>query len=166
MDLLLDELLGVLEVQTELYHGLFSVLKTEHEAIVESGLEKLNEANGEKEMLVLKIQNLEDQRLKTLDRLADLLGCPVQDLTLVKLSQFTEAPYSARLKAGRSNLLSITEKVRKANERNRSLLTHSIDLVKGSMVLLNNLIAPNAVYYRSGQIQNSDKNGRVFSSEI
>jgi len=166
MKLLLDEFLDVLKLHAELYRSLLSVLKEEHEAIIESRLEKLNDVNSEKKALVLKIQNLEDRRRTMLERLADALECPVQDLTLETLFEFTEEPYSNRLKTSRANLLSLTTKVREANDSNRSLLTHSVDLVKGSMVLLNNLIASNAVYYRSGKIQNNDKNGMVFSGEI
>ena len=166
MNLLIDDFLGVLDGQAELYRSLLSVLYVEHGAIMESRLEKLNDANSEKVALVLKIQNLEDQRSEMLDRLADSFGCPVQGLTLAKLAQFTEGPCSNRMKAFRVNLSSLIKRVREANDRNRSLLMHSIDLVKGSMTLLNNLIASNAVYYRSGRIQNSDYNGRVFSGEI
>jgi flagellar biosynthesis/type III secretory pathway chaperone len=163
---LLDEFLDVLKCHAEHYGSLLSVLKEEHGAIIESKLEKLNDVNSEKEALVLKIQNLEDRRLNILERLANSLDRPVQGLTLKELSQFTQEPFSSRLKTSRANLLSLMKKVREANDNNRSLLTHSADLVKGSMVLLNNLIASNGVYYRSGKIQNKDKNGRVFSGEI
>jgi hypothetical protein len=166
MNLLLDKFLNVLKLHTELYRSLLSVLKEEHGAIVESRVEKLNRTNNEKEALVLKIQNQEDLRLNILERLADVLALPVQELTLEKLSQYTEDPYSKWLKTSRENLLSLTKKVRESNAQNRSLLTHSVDLIKGSMVLLDNLIVSNAVYYRSGKIQSTDKNGRVFSGEI
>lgn len=166
MDLLLDEFLDVLKLHAELYGSLLSVLKEEQGAIIESRPEMLNDVNSKKKALVLKIQNLEDRRLSILERLSDALIRPVQDLTLTKLSQFTEEPHSNRLKTSRENLSSLLKEVREANDNNRSLLTHSADLVKGSMVLLNNLIASNAVYYRSGKIQNKDKNGRVFSGEI
>ena len=166
MNLLLDEFLDVLKLHAELYGSLLSVLKEEKGAISESRPEMLNDVNNKKKALVLKIQNLEDRRLNILERLSDALERPVQDLTLTKLSQFTEKPHSTRLKTSRANLSSLLKEVREANDNNRSLLTHSADLVKGSMVLLNNLIASNAVYYRSGKIRNKDKNGRVFSGEI
>lgn len=166
MDLLIDEFLDVLEKEAAIYISLLSILKDENEAIVESRLEKLNEANSEKKMIILKIQNLEAQRLMMLERLVDSLGCADRNITLKTLSRFTEEPYSSRLKDSRSKLFSLMEKVQEANERNRSLLTHSIELIRGSMALLNNLISSNTVYYSSGEIQSTDRNGRVFSGEI
>ncbi len=166
MSLLMNEFLDVLEDQASLYQTLLSVLQREHAAIVESKHDKLNEAVIEKETLILKIQNLENKRLNILDGLANSLGYPAQDLTLRKLSQLTENPSSGLLNTCRSNLLSLTDRVREANDRNKSLLTHAINLVKGSMVLLNNLMASNSIYYPSGKICGNDKNGRVFSGEI
>jgi len=166
MNLLLDEFLDVLKLHAELYGSLLSVLEEEQGAIIESRPEMLNDVNTKKKALVSKIQNQEDRRLNILKRLSDVLKCPVQDLTLTKLSQLTEGPHSNRLNTSRANLVSLLKMVREANDNNRSLLTHSAGLVKGSMVLLNNLIASNAVYYRSGKIQNKDKNGRVFSGAI
>lgn len=166
MNLLLDEFLDVLKLHAELYGSLLSVLKEEQGVLIAARPEMLNDINNKKKAMVLKIQNLEDRRLKIMERLSDALERPVQDLTLTELSQFTEAPHSNRLETSRANLLCLLKKVREANDNNRSLLTHSADLVKGSMVLLNNLIASNAVYYRSGKVQNKDKNGMVFSGEI
>jgi flagellar biosynthesis/type III secretory pathway chaperone len=166
MNILFEEFLDVLGAQAALYQSMLSVLDEENEAIIRANLEKVIEVNGEKNALVLKIQNLENQRLHMLRSLSDALGNPVKCLTLGKLSQVMEEPYSRRLEACRSSLLPLIEKVRKANDGNKSLLAHSIELVKGSMGLLNSLIDSNAVYYRSGKLQNSDKNGRVFSGEI
>lgn len=166
MKLLMDEFLSVIESQAKFYQSLVSVLREEHTAVVESRMEMLNEVNFKKEALILKIQILENQRSELMNKLSEVMGCPVQELTLAKLSQLTEKPYTKRLNACRSNLLPLIRSVCQANDRNRSLLTHSIDLVKGSIVLMNNLIASNAVYYRTGKIQSNDKNGKVFSGEI
>lgn len=166
MDLLSDDFLGVLEKQTELYQSLLSALYTEHWAIIESNMDKLNDSNNEKAVLVSKICDLEDQRSKMLDMLADSLKCPVQELTLEKLAQFSESPHCNRLKICRANLSSLLKRVREANDRNRYLFMHAIELAKGSMTLLNNLATSNAVYYRSGKIQNTDQNGTFFSGDI
>jgi len=162
----MDEFLELLLDQTELYRSLLSVLREEKAAITESSLETLNNKIIQKEALILKIQKLEDRRLRMLDRLGDSLDYPAQDLTLKKISLLAEEPYSSRLGICRSNLLSLTEKAREVNHINESLLAHSIELVRGSMSMLNNFMGFNAVYYRTGKIQNNEKNGRVFSDEI
>ena len=166
MDSLLKKLLGLLEEETCLYRTLLSILQKEKTAVVASQLEELNEAGKEKESLILKIRILEEQRLRVQGRLADSLGYEPQDLTLTKLSLLVGEPNSTRLKICYSNLLTLIPSIREVNQSNKSLLTHSLELVRGSLTLLNNFVASNAVYYRTGEMHMSGKSGNVLSGEV
>jgi flagellar biosynthesis/type III secretory pathway chaperone len=166
MDSLVNKLLGLLEEETELYRSLLSILQKEKKAVVASQLDELNEAGKEKESLILKIRILEEQRLRVQRRLADSFRYDPQELTLTKLSQLVGEPYSIRLKICYSNLLTLIPSIREINHSNKSLLTHSLELVRGSLTLLNNFVAPNAVYHRSGEMQMSGKSGNVLSGEV
>lgn len=166
MNLFLDEILEVLEGQEALYRSLLIVLKEEHDAIVQSKLDQLNEVSYEKEALISKVHCLEDRRKKVLIRLSNSLGYSPKELTLKKLTQLTKEPYLTRIKTCHSNLLAILNDIQEANAKNRSLLMHSIDLVKSTMAILNNLAPSDTVYYCNGKIQSSDHGGRVISGEI
>ena len=166
MELLLNKLAGLLEGETEFYRSLLSVLQEEKEALIDSELKVLNEANKEKENLLLKIRILEEQRLRTLEDLSDELGYPPQDLTLARLSQLVDTPYSERFKECHSNLCSLTQSIKEINHSNRSLLMHSVELVKGSLALLNNLIASNSVYYSTGEFKAGKRAGNILSGRI
>ncbi|MBW1740676.1 MAG: flagellar protein FlgN [Deltaproteobacteria bacterium] len=166
MDLLLNKFLGLLEGETALYRSLLLVFQKEERAVVDSKLKELNETSKEKENLVLKIRILEEERVRMVERLAELLGYSPQLLTLTKLSQLVEEPYSTRLKDCCSNLSALIQSVQEANQANKALLTHSLELVKGSLALLNNLMPSNPVYYRGGKIQINDQGGKVVSSKI
>ncbi|MDY6971866.1 MAG: flagellar protein FlgN [Thermodesulfobacteriota bacterium] len=166
MDLLLNDFLGLLEGETGVYRSLLLVLQKEKTAVVEAKLKDLNEASKEKESLVLKIRILEEQRTRSLERLADSLGCPSFGLTLSKISQLVEEPYSTRLRKCQSNLTALIQSIREVNQSNRSLLTHSLELVRSSLTLLDNLMAYNPVYYRTGKFQMNDQSGKVLSGRI
>jgi len=166
MDLLLNQLLSLLEGETDLYRSLLSVLQGEKKAVVDSDVKKLNETSKEKENLLLKIRILEEQRLRTLDSLSDPMGYPPQDLTLGRLSELAGDPFSSRLKECHSNLLSLTQSIQELNHSNRELLTHSVELIKGSLSLLNNLQGSNAVYQRTGEIEIGDQSGKMVSGRI
>jgi flagellar biosynthesis/type III secretory pathway chaperone len=166
MDSLLNKLLGLLEEETDLYRSLLSILQKEKKAVVATRIEELNEVSKEKESLLLKIRILEEQRLRVQGRLADSLGYKPQDLTLTKLSQLVEEPHSIRLKICYSNLLTLIPSIREINHSNKSLLTHSLELVRGSLTLLSNFVASNAVYYRTGEMQIGSKSGNVLSGEV
>ena len=166
MNSLLDGLLRLLEEETDLYRSLLSVLQKEKKAVVDSRLEELDEAGKEKEGLILKIRFLEEKRMRFQKRLGDSMGYEPEELTLTKLSQLVEEPYSIRLKICYSNLLGMIPSIQKINHSNRSLLTHSLELVKGSLSLLNNFVASNAVYYHTGEMQMRDGSGNVLSGKI
>ncbi len=168
MNLLLEELIGVFEDQSDLHQSLISVLLDEKAAIVGSKLFELNKANKEKETLILKIKKLEDKRLDLASTLANSLDDESDDLTLEKLSNITNEPYSSRLNHCRKKTMLSISKVKELNDGNKILLANSIKFIRGSLTLFNNLMTSrsNAVYYPSGKIENRDHSGRVFSEEI
>ena len=77
-----------------------------------------------------------------------------------------EAPHAARLERCRTRLVSLIANIQAANQRNRDLFSHSLDLVKGSMNLLNNLMASSPVYFRTGDIQQRDQTGKILHGEV
>ena len=166
MDLLLNKFLCLLEDETGFYRSLLLVVQKESRAVVDLKLKELNEATKEKENLLLKIRILEEQRQHMLERVTDSIGCTLQDLTLSKLSQLSEEPYSTRLNTCRSNLLALTKSIQEVNNSNKSLVMHSLKLARGSLSLLDNLIAPIPVYCRTGKTQINDQSGKVLSAQI
>jgi flagellar biosynthesis/type III secretory pathway chaperone len=167
MEELLKKFLGLLEGETALYRSLLLVLQKEKRAVVDSELDVLNESSKEKENLILKIRILEEQRDHLQRNLADFLGYSNgQALSMSALVQAVEEPYSSRLKSCCSNLLTLTQSIQEVNNSNKFLIMNSLELVRGSLTLLNNLIASNAVYYKTGMIQTGDQSGRLFSGTI
>ena len=166
MNMLFNKFLCLLEDETGFYQSLLLIVQKENRAVVDLKLKELNEVIKEKENLLLKIQILEEQRQRMLDRVADSIECPFQGLTLSKLSQLIEEPYSTLLNTCHSNLLSITQSIQEVNNSNKSLVMHSLKLVGSSLSLLDNLISPIPVYCRTGKTQINDKGGQVLSSQI
>ena len=101
-----------------------------------------------------------------LRKLADFLGQPEDALSLKKLSQMVEAPHASRLERCRTKLLSLIAKIQAANRQNRALFSHSLELVKGSMNLLNNLMISSPVYFRTGDIQQRHQTGKILHGEV
>ena len=166
MELLLNDLLGLLEGEIGLYASMLLALQKEKKAIVDSNHEELNETSREKENLFLKIRILEEQRLSVLEKLARNLGHPAQDLTLSKLSQLVQEPQSTQLVGCHSTFLSLAQSIQEINLSNKALLTHSLDLVNGSLSLLSDLLSSNPVYYRTGKMEAGDQSGRLLSGKI
>jgi len=163
---LLDKFLGLLNEEIGLYESLLMTLQKEKKSVVDSNLKQLNESSKEKENLFLKIRILEEQRLTILGSLGQKLGKPAHTLTLTELSRLLEDPYATRIRNCQSSFLSLAQSIKEINLSNQTLLHHSLDLVRGSLSLLNDLIPSNPIYYRSGKIHTSDQGGRVLSGKI
>jgi flagellar biosynthesis/type III secretory pathway chaperone len=163
---LLTKLSGLLEQETELYQALLAAIDEEKRAVISSNLTQLNETTKVKENLLLKLRILDEQRSHLLRKLADLLGESKEALSLKKLSQMVEIPHASRLERCRMKLISLIANIQAANQRNRDLFSHSLELVKGSMNLLNNLMASSPVYFRTGNIQQRDQTGKILQGEV
>ena len=143
-----------------------SLIAISLEAVIAANLEKLNETTKAKENLLLKLRILDEQRSYLLRKLADALGKPENTLSLKNLSNMVEAPHASRLKRSRAKLLSLITEVQTANSQNRALFSHSLELVRGSMNLLNNLMTSNSVYFRTGDLQQHRQTGNILHGEF
>jgi len=71
---MLAQMLGILRRETELYQVMSSVMDKEKDAAIQSNLIALNEAEIEKENVLVALGLLEKQRLDMVTALADSLG--------------------------------------------------------------------------------------------
>ena len=166
MEHLLGKFLELLDGEESLYGSLLLTLQKEKRSVVDANIEKLTESTKEKENLFLKIRILEEQRLIMAERVSEMLGEPGRSLTLTQLSQRVEEPYATRIKDSQSSLLSLAQSIQEINESNKALLNHSLDLVKGSLNLLNDLLPSCPVYFRTGRIHARQHSGKVFEGKI
>ncbi|MBE9544444.1 MAG: flagellar protein FlgN [Proteobacteria bacterium] len=163
---MLEQLLGVLSRETELYQAMSTVMNKEKDATIQSELIALNETQIEKENILVALGLLEGQRRNIVTSLADTLGFPARDMNLTKISQLVGEPFAGRLKQARFDLSALLESVQAANQRNRHLFEHSRELLRGSFNLLSELKAPNPIYYRTGAIQNTSVSGKCVCDKI
>lgn len=166
MENLLKKLIGLLAHATELYQLLLGAVQNEKEAIVGLNLKQLNEACKAKENLLLKLRILEEQRQQVMERVAVELGCSPQVLTLTWLSQQVDESYARQLLDSSTDLLALIETLHDVTQENKSLMSHSMQLIQGSYNLLNTLMVTNPVYYRSGDVDSGDQTGRLLSGDI
>lgn len=166
MEHYLNKLIGLLEHMTELYQALLAVVQDEKNAVVGLDLQQLNEACKAKDNLLLKLRILEEQREQVMVRLAAEIGCSSQGLTLTQLSLLVDESHARRLVDLSHDLLALIESLQDAMRQNKFLISHSMQLIQGSYNLLNNIIAANPVYYRSGNVKNANQTGKLLNGAI
>ncbi len=162
----LEQLIRLLDQETELYRSMLDVVDREKEAALRSDVDALQATAMEKEHLISELQQMETLRRQLVADLAVELGIPDQEVTLTAITQAADEPYAGRLNRINKNFSNIIKSLQMANECNRQLVEHSLALLRGSFNQLNDLVAPGTVYYRSGNIQSSKSTGNCISSEI
>ena len=163
---MIGQLLDILSQETEMYQEMSTVLNKEKDAAVQSEIIALNEAEIEKENLLVALGLLERQRRNLVTDLANTLGYSGQDINLTQIVQIVAEPLAGRLRQAKSDLSDLLRSVQAANQRNKKLFEHSREILRGSFNLLSELRAPNPIYYRTGTIQNTTASGKCVCDEI
>ena len=162
----LEQLISLLKQETEIYRSMLDVVDREKDAAVQSDLDALQQTAIDKENLIAEIHQKETLRRQSVLDLAVALGISDQDLTLTQIAQVVGEPFAGELRQVNDNFSSVLKKLQTANERNKLIVEHSLALLRGSFQLLNELLAPSTVYYRTGNLQSSKSTGKCVCSEI
>ena len=166
MEPMINQLLRVLERESELYRSMLTVIDQESKGAVRSDLNALTKAGEEKENILVKLRSIEQQRIRLVRETADALGYPLQDFTLTMMSQLVGEPLAGRLSQAGTDLSTVLNVVKDANHRNKQLFEHSLELLRGSFNLLGELAQSDMVYYRTGNIQRTYQTGKCVNGEI
>jgi flagellar biosynthesis/type III secretory pathway chaperone len=166
MDLIIQQLLGVIEEESEIYRSMLRVIDKESSASVRSDLVALTKAREEKEDILVKLELIEDQRRRVVNEMAVALGYPPGDFTITKISQLIGEPFGGRLSQAGAELLTVLNTVKAANRRNKFLFEHSRELLRGSFNILSELTRSDTVYYRNGNIQRTFQTGKCVNGDI
>jgi flagellar biosynthesis/type III secretory pathway chaperone len=165
-ELMINQLLGVLERESELYRSMLTVIDKESKASVRSDLNALTKAGEEKENILVKLRLIEEQRIRLAREMAEALGYPPRDYTITMISQLVGEPFGGRLSQAGTDLSTVLNTVKDANHRNKQLFEHSRELLRGSFNLLSELMRSDMVYYRTGNIQRTYQTGKCVNGEV
>jgi flagellar biosynthesis/type III secretory pathway chaperone len=166
MDLMIQQLLGVIEEESDIYRSMLTVIDKESKAAIRSDVIALTAAGEEKENILVKLGLIENQRRRVVNEMADALGYPPGDFTITKISQLMGEPFAGRLNKAGDELLTVLNTVKAANCRNKLLFEHSRELLRGSFNILSELTRSDTVYYRTGNIQRTYQTGKCVNGEI
>ena len=166
MEPMINQLLRVLERESELYRSMLTVIDQESKGAVRSDLNALTKAGEEKENILVKLRSIEEKRIRLVREMADASGYPPRDFTLTMMSQLVGEPLAGRLSQAGTDLSTVLNTVKDANHRNKQLFEHSLELLRGSCNLLGELTQSDMVYYRSGNIQRTYQTGKCVNGEI
>lgn len=166
---LAKSLVGVIRDLAGLYGRLLRIMVREKDAVVRADHQALTALLAEKEREVERIREAESRRTAVIADLGEALGLPTDQLTLGQIAPLLPDPYPVRLLAEGEQLAGRLSDVKAANQLNKSLIGHSLDVVRQSMDMLKKiderLKASHQVYSRNGEVRDIKKGDKVLSSK-
>jgi flagellar biosynthesis/type III secretory pathway chaperone len=166
MENLLKELIVILEKQAGLYRSLLDILLNEKKAVVSAKLDQMNAVRVKKEAILSLIHTGDEKRKDVVNKISDHLGCPSHGLTLTQLAQRVEVPFSLKLIQCAADISSLVQDIHQENEMNKSLIAHSLKLIRSSIGMIAQLMTPPPVYFRNGKMHQGEVCGTVLTSSV
>lgn len=159
---LMENLIQVLEQESEEYEGLLSLSQKKTPIIVSSDLEKLQKITDDEQVIVSRINQLEKKRTEVVADIANVLNRDVDTLKLVNLIEMLAARpvEQAKLAGAHDSLQKSVYGLKRVNEQNRELLTNALEMIEFEMNLLQaSKAAPETANYNKGAYNAGDTMG-------
>lgn len=165
-----DQLLETLDEEMTCYRNMQAVLAQERDAATKSKNDQLIRACQDKQAIVQQLKQAEKRRQKLVGQLARQLAMQDRHITISRLCASLNAPDALRLKTLADNLKTLVKTVQQENNTNARLFSHTLEIVHGSLKMLNELIYSQSVYSKPGCDKNmqgyAGHRGRVFCSSV
>ncbi len=159
---LMETLIEVLEKENLEYKNLLELSIKKTPAIVSEDLQALNKITDEEQIIVSRINHLDNQRSEAVDDIANVLNKDVTKLKIVDLIKMLEArpEEQAKLAAVFDSLRENVRAVKRINEQNRELIENALELVQFNMNILQSMNkAPETANYNRGAYNTGDMIG-------
>ncbi len=151
---LMEELIGTLEEECRLYEQLLALSQKKTPVLVSGKIEELTKITDEEQVVVDRISALDNKRESVTKDIAEVLNKDVSEMKLTKLIEMLagQPKEQARLSEIHDRLRETAGNVRRINEHNQDLISHSLEMVEFDLNMLQALRqAPETANYgRSG----------------
>ena len=148
-----DQVRGLLDQEVENLQSLLSILRREHDALVNSDVEALEQITGLKNQALSIQANLTNSRQKLL---ASTQGGAVND----QLADYVASGDDSTLEALYMRLSSLAEECHSQNRTNGRLIGQKHQLTLGALDILRHTDSKGATYSLSGKASGPDQTGR------
>lgn len=159
---LMETLIEVLEKENLEYKSLLELSLQKTPAIVSEDLQLLTKITDEEQIIVSRINHLDNQRNEAVNDIANVLNKDVTKLKIVDLIKMLEArpEEQAKLAAVFDSLRDNVRAVKRVNEQNRELIENALELVQFNMNILQSMNkAPETANYNRGAYNTGDMIG-------
>lgn len=132
---LMEELIDTLDKEDRLYADLIPIQEEKIRAIIANDLDSLSRLQGQEQVLVDQVGNLENKRLHVTEDIATVLGIKPEEMNLEKLvNKLNNQPKEKEtLEKLHDRLKQTMERLQELNLQNKKLLTEALEMVEFNM---------------------------------
>ncbi len=138
---LMEDLINTLEQECELYEELLVLSRDKTPIIVSGNIAELTRITDSEQVVVDKISALENKRESVTKDIAEVLNKDLESMKLTNLIEMLakQPKEQKRLSEIHDRLREAVGTVRKINEHNQDLITHSLEMVEFDLNMLQSL---------------------------
>ncbi len=149
---LMEVLIDVLDKESQEYENLLTLSMKKTPVIVSEDLDELAKITDEEQIIVSRINHLDNQRTEAINDIANVLNKDVDNLKIADLIKMLAARPEEQEKLATvfDRLQESVRNVKRVNEQNRELIQEALELVQFNMTVLQamNKTAETANYNR------------------
>ena len=161
---LMETLIEVLEKENLEYKNLLELSMKKTPVIVSDDIKALAKITDEEQIIVSRINHLDNQRNEAVNDIANVLNKDVTKLKIVDLIKMLAArpQEQAKLAAVFDELRRNVQAVKRINEQNRELIESALEMVQFNMQIMQSMNkAPETANYNRGACNTGDVIGTV-----
>ncbi len=163
---LIENLITILEQESELYERLIKESMDKTPVIVSNDLQRLSEANDREQRIVDEITSISHKRNQTLGEIATVLGKDADTITVSEVIELMakQPEFQHPLIAVRDKMLKQADLLRQVNVHNQNLLKESLEMTEYSINLMQSMNqAPETANYNKGSYSGATLGGAYSS---
>lgn len=157
---LMDELIGILENEQEVYERLIPVVREKTQIIVKNDTAALQEITAKEQGAIDQITVLENKRIKVMENIKTVLGKKADELNLSTLISLLNNQQKEKraLSLIHDKLKDTINTLAEINERNQFLIQQSLEMIEFNMNFIQSTrMSPGNNTYTKNASQNSEK---------
>ena len=163
---LIENLITILEQESELYEQLIKESMDKTPVIVSNDLQRLSEANDREQRIVDEITSISHKRNQALGEIATVLGKDADTITVSEVIELMakQPEFQHPLIAVRDKMLKQADLLRQVNVHNQNLLKESLEMTEYSINLMQSMNqAPETANYNKGNYSGATLGGAYSS---
>lgn len=164
---LMEVLIDVLDKESQEYERLLDLSLRKTPVIVSEDLQELTRITDEEQIIVSRINHLDNQRTEAINDIANVLNKDVNKLKIVDLIKMLAArpEEQEKLAIVFDKLQDNVRSVKRINEQNRELIQEALELVQFNMNVLQAMNkAPETANYNKGAYNTGDMIGSSYKA--